>query len=187
MYALLVVDMQNDFVKRLPRDSVKGIADRINELFTFFSKRNLPIFFVITEHAADGSDALRKAREENCIPAVKNTPGAEVCELLTVPNTATIVKKNKYSAFFETQLADLLNGFSGTLVIAGVNTHACVRATAVDASQRNLAVIIALDGVGSYDAEYHRDSLRYLASRIGEVLPSAEIVRVISGSETMPK
>ena len=48
------------------------------------------------------------------------------------------LSKKRYSAFFKTgldQTLDLLKPV--VLVLAGVNTHACVRMTAIDAYQRD--------------------------------------------------
>jgi len=179
MYALIVIDMQNDFVARIPIAAANILAANINALFYCFRARKLPIYVVVTEHEPDGGNALRKAREEKIIPAVRDTPGARLFDKLTVPAEAARVVKAKYSAFFDTALSGLMGDFSGFAVIAGVNTHACIRATAVDASQRDMGVIIPSDAVASYDEAYHRDSLRYLGARIGRVAPTAEIIRSV--------
>ncbi len=179
MYALMVVDMQNDFVKRLTPETVHALAERINRLFKFFSSRGLPIYIVLTEHKPDGSDALQKARDEGDIPAIRGTPGAQLVSALAVPSMVHFLSKTKYSAFFQTEADQLFSNFSGTLVIAGVNTHACIRASAVDACQRDFAVVIPTDCVASYDEQYHNESLRYLSSRIGRIMSSDELMREI--------
>ena len=144
MYALMIVDMQNDFVKKLPPELVHALAERTNRLIEVFSALALPIYVVITEHKPDGSDALQKARDERDIPAVKGSAGAQLVEGLTIPSSASFLSKTKYSAFFGTDADQLLQDFSGTLVIAGVNTHACVRASAVDACQRDRIAVFKI-------------------------------------------
>ena len=84
--------------------------------------------------------------------------------------------KKRYSAFFGTQLARLLESLRCShLIIGGVNTHACVRATAVDAFQLDYEVILAIDSIASYDDEYHRESIRYLTQAIGKPMSNGEI------------
>lgn len=179
MPILLIVDMQNDFVQRLEQRTVYAVTANINALARCFERNGLPIYMIVTEHAPDGSDALLRAREENFIPAKRGTPGALPVSGLELPKGAHVIKKTKYSGFFGTSLPERLADYSGTVVVTGVNTHACVRATAVDACQRDVQVIVPSDAVASYDAEYHRESLRYLGSRIGRVMTTMEAISVV--------
>jgi isochorismate hydrolase len=66
-------------------------------------------------------------------------------------------------------------------VIAGVNTHACVRMTAIDAYQRDYDVIVAAECVASSDPEHHDVTLRYLDGRVARILPTADVVGIIEG------
>ncbi len=65
------------------------------------------------------------------------------------------------------------------LIIAGINTHACIRATAIDAYQRDWDVIAAADRVDSYDREHHDISLRYLNGKIATTMGNREIVELL--------
>lgn len=99
-----------------------------------------------------------------------------------MPSDVEVVKK-RYSAFFGTQLAQLLESVRCShLIIGGVNTHACVRATAVDAFQRDYNVILATDSIASYDDEYHRESIRYLAQSIGRPMDNGKIKECVPGA-----
>ena len=69
-----------------------------------------------------------------------------------------------------------------TLVLAGINTHACVRMTAIDAYQRDLDVIIAREAVGSHDREHAAVSLRYMDGKIADVVPVADVVARVGGA-----
>lgn len=179
MQGLVLIDMQNDFISRLKPRVRSRVLFSTNELLEFFSNRGLPIYIVLTEHQADGSDALPKAREEEYVPAVVGTIGAQPPSELMNINDPVIIKKQKYSSFFETNLSEVIDPRVNTLVFCGVSTHACVAISAVDAYQRNYCVIIAKDCVGSHDSEYHRVFLRYLGSRIGDVLSNQSIMRSV--------
>jgi nicotinamidase-related amidase len=47
-----------------------------------------------------------------------------------------------------------------SIILAGINTDACIRMTAIDAYQRDWAVILASDCIASYDREHHDITLR---------------------------
>jgi nicotinamidase-related amidase len=96
-------------------------------------------------------------------------------ELNQAPGDLEIVKK-RYSAFFGTFLDAVLKSEGVTrCVIAGVNTHACVRMTAIDAYQRDYDVVIASDCVDSWDAEHHEVTLRYLEGKIARLMTNDEL------------
>lgn len=59
--------------------------------------------------------------------------------------------------------------------MAGVNTHACVRTTVIDAYQRDYEVIIAVECVDSYDKEHHQISLRYLTDGLAAGYTNQEL------------
>jgi hypothetical protein len=64
-----------------------------------------------------------------------------------------------------------------TLVLAGINSHACIRTTAIDAYQRDFDVVVASDCVASYDDEHHRVTVRYLESQIARLMSGEEIAQ----------
>jgi isochorismate hydrolase len=91
--------------------------------------------------------------------------------------------KKRYSAFFGTRLDVLLSTLEAkTLVLAGINSHACVRTTAIDAFQRDHDIILATDCLGSYDQEHHDVSMKYLAARMSRVMSNERIGELLSGA-----
>src|SRR5262245_48115846 len=77
---------------------------------------------------------------------------------------------------YGTALDQLLAGLEPDgLILAGLNTHACVRVTAIDAYQRDWEVIVAADCVDSYDREHHEISMRYMNGKIASVMSNEEI------------
>ena len=67
-------------------------------------------------------------------------------------------------------------------MLAGVNNHACVRTTAIDAYQRDLDVIIPREAVGSYDLEHAAVSLRHMDGKIASVVPAPDVAARIRGA-----
>jgi isochorismate hydrolase len=95
---------------------------------------------------------------------------------LAVSPLDTILVKKRYSAFFGTNLEETLDRLqSDVVILAGINTHACIRTTAIDAYQRDWRVVLASDCVDSYDREHHDISLRYMKDKIADVMSNQEI------------
>ena len=130
----------------------------------------------VTQVEPDLSDAFLVMRRENISVTIKGTPGCRIVpELVPLAHETEVIKK-RYSAFFGTSLDRLLSTYGAdTVVLAGVNTHACVRMTAIDAYQRDLDVIIPREAVGSYDQDHASMSLHYMDGAIARVMPLSEV------------
>jgi isochorismate hydrolase len=108
---------------------------------------------------------------------IHGTDGAKLIRELKREASDHEVLKTRYSAFFNTQLESLVDEIKpDELIIAGINSHACVRMTAIDAYQRDYTVVLARDCIGSYDAEHHDMTLRYLSKAIAQIQSNAEIL-----------
>jgi isochorismate hydrolase len=93
------------------------------------------------------------------------------------------VIKKRYSAFFGTELDQMLSRLRpDVLILAGINTHACVRMTAIDAYQRDWEIIMAADCVDSYDPEHHDISMKYMKDKIATVMTNQEIRAALSAN-----
>jgi isochorismate hydrolase len=98
------------------------------------------------------------------------------------PLDAVVIKK-RYSAFYGTNLDQILDEINPDgLIIAGINTHACIRMSAVDAYQRDWEVMIASDCVDSYDREHHDISMKYMKDKIASVTTNQEIRTILTPS-----
>jgi nicotinamidase-related amidase len=178
---LMIIDLIGDCLKHFEPDEAGRIVAATNVLLGGFRRAGLPLIWVRQEFAPDMSDAFRNMREQGIRAYAAGTPGAQLDPRLdTGPGDCVIVKK-RYSAFFGTELDAVLEQLGiDELVLAGVNTHACIRTTAIDAFQRDLAVTLAADCLGSPDPEHAALSLRYMDGRIGRALGNAEILARIA-------
>ena len=176
--ALIVVDMLNDFFERSPVLAMQRsqLVANTNLLVRTFHSAGLPVIWVRQEFAPDLHDAFLEMRANNVSITIAGTAGCEFLpELERLPADPVIVKK-RYSAFFGTALDARLSKLQpDVLVIAGVNTHACVRMTAIDAYQRDYDVIVPAECVASSDPEHHDVSLRYLDGNIARIIPTADV------------
>jgi nicotinamidase-related amidase len=180
--ALIIVDMLQDFfVSGRLQEHRQNLVDSTNILTAYARKNSIPVIWVRQEFKADLSDAFRGMKEGHIKRVtVAGTEGANLLpELLTAPSDYEIIKK-RYSAFYGTLLDKLLAELgSELLIIAGVNTHACVRMAAIDAYQRDYEVVLATDCIDSYDEEHHRISLEYLTRHMAKPKSNDEMPTVL--------
>jgi nicotinamidase-related amidase len=178
--AIVVVDMVADmFIAPELAAQRDNLVAAINKLLAHGREVGHLIVWVRQEFAEDLSDAPLQFRLEQIHRTIGGTPGAMLLgELDSAPSDTVIIKK-RYSAFFGTKLYEYLQD-KGTrsIVVVGVNTHACVRTTAIDAYQHDYPVYVISDCVGSYDLEHHEVTLRYIDGKIGTVLSLAEFISV---------
>jgi len=178
MKAILVIDMLEDFFREGPLEAIrKELCGRINTLTSWARREGVPVIWVRQEFREDLEDAFLAMRKRNIKVTIAGTQGCEIlAELKREAGDHEIVKK-RYSAFYGTELETLLSKLGVTeLVLAGINTHACVRTAAIDAYQRDMEVTIPRECVASYDIEHHDVTLKYLEWSIADVVTLDDIL-----------
>lgn len=168
MKALLVIDMLKDFVNEdgaLPVPDAKTLIEPINREIKKFREEGAPIIFACDAHDEDDMEFLAWPKH-----AVDGTEGAEVIEELDRQDEDIILKKKRYSAFFDTDLDKILKekGIE-TLVLTGVLTDICVMHTAADAAMRNYKVVVPEDCVKSVTKEAHDWAIKHMKDILLEV------------------
>ncbi|MCT2278750.1 isochorismatase family protein [Micromonospora chalcea] len=92
-----------------------------------------------------------------------------------------VLVKQYASAFFGTSLASTLRaGGIDTVVLVGVSTSGCVRATAVDAVQNGFVPLVVRQAVADRAAGPHETSLSDLQAKYAEVVSEADAVAYLS-------
>jgi nicotinamidase-related amidase len=93
-----------------------------------------------------------------------------------------VITKQYASAFFGTSLASTLTSARvDTLLIAGVSTSGCVRATALDACQHGFVPWVVRDAVGDRHPAPHEANLFDLQAKYAEVVPLETALRYLAG------
>ncbi len=89
-----------------------------------------------------------------------------------------VISKQYASSFFGTSLASTLtaNG-NDSLVITGLSTSGCVRATCVDACQHGFIPIVVEEAVGDRHEDVHRANLFDINAKYGDVVSKAEVLQ----------
>ena len=94
----------------------------------------------------------------------------------------TLITKQYASAFFGTTLASTLTALGvDTLLIAGVSTSGCVRATAVDACQHGFVPLVVREAVGDRAPGPHAANLFDLQAKYAEVISLDAAAAYLSG------
>jgi nicotinamidase-related amidase len=160
--ALLIIDMQNDFVLEDAPFRVKGALDAVGNMekvMQYFRKNNFPIFHVIRIHRKDGCDVeiTRKDIFLKTPFAVEGSKGAEIVDELKPMPKEYVIRKNRMSAFLNTDL-DLILRQMGIedVVITGIQTPNCIRITAFDAVAYNYNTWLIDDAVAAQTKEIHK-------------------------------
>ena len=167
--ALIIVDMQNDFV--LPKGPAEipnsfSTVPRIKEVLSWFRSARRPVFHVIREYRADGSDieiSRRAAFLAGPQYVVPGTPGAEIVEALRPVSGEYRIVKPRFSAFFGTELELILRRLEVTdVAICGTQYPNCIRATAFDALSHGYLTTVITDATSAASAEVATANIRDL-------------------------
>lgn len=158
--ALLVVDVQNDF---LPGGSLAVAAGEqvlapLNRWLARFATAGLPIYASRDWHPR--GHCSFHARGGPWPPhCVAGTAGAAFAPTLALPPQTVIVSKGTgddteaYSAFAGTALADSLRGRGiGRLFVGGLATEYCVLSTVRDALEQGFHILVLVDAIRPVDA-----------------------------------
>lgn len=100
-----------------------------------------------------------------------------------VPGEDELVLSKQYpSAFFGTSLASTLTAAGhDSLIITGLTTSGCVRATCVDCCSHGFIPIIVEDAVGDRHADPHKANLFDMNAKYGDVVSLEEALAALSG------
>ena len=189
--ALIVVDMQNDFVRVGAPLEVPDARETIDvhlELLEWFRRHKRPVVF--TRFIAGPSPTLMWSWSPQiappvccCWPGFRRAYGdiegerdcvAVIDELAPLPGEPQ-VDKYGYNGFHRTRLTDLLHAHSvDTVLITGTVTQICVEDTARGAFHEGFQAAVVSDAVSSYAPELHRASLQTLAMKYGRVVTAQE-------------
>ena len=178
---LLVIDVTRAFTEagRPLGSDCTDLIGRINRTIGAARASGAPVMFTrVAYDTPDMSDAGLWASkigrlDDLCIGGT----GIEMDGRLDFDAARDVVLTKKYaSCFFGTDLASRLTARGiDTLVIVGLSTSGCVRATAVDAIQLGVRPVVVEDAVGDRWPEAHDQSLADLRAKYADLEPVATV------------
>ncbi len=184
--ALVVVDMQNDFVRvGAPQEvpAARAIIPTISRLLEAFRSSGRPVVF--TRFTCGPGRTLMWTWSPECGPELRSCwPGvvrsygdrperlegfAVIPELEPRPDEP-LVDKYGYGGFHNTTLEDVLRARGATQpVVTGTVTQICVEETVREGFHRGFEMVVVRDGVASFDDELAEATLRNLAMKFARV------------------
>lgn len=178
--ALLVIDFQNEYFAggRMPIPDGPSALAQTRRLIDFADRGKIRVIHV--QHVLPAAAPLFAQGGDTAMfhPAMQPRPGEPV------------VRKDAVSVFAgrsaDTIEQVLKQGGTDTLIIAGLQTHACVAGAARDAAARGYRVIVASDASASRDlalrdgsrighAQLHASALAEIEDTFGDVMSTAQI------------
>ena len=182
--ALLVVDMQNFFVDPAGPayvEETRAILPGLKALIEAFRGRNRPVIFTSHGHTSEELDGgiLAWWWADLC---KEGTEDAEIYpEIAPLPDEK-IIRKHRYSAFYNTDLETVLRCLKvEDLVVSGVMSNICCESTARDAYFRDHRVFFLADATAGSTEELHLSTLKNLAYAFAYVTDVGTILRQMGG------
>ncbi|MCQ3998676.1 isochorismatase family protein [Aeromicrobium sp. 636] len=173
--ALIVIDLQEDFLNPPPLREQRSAIVRATQEWTDWARRHdVPVVEVRTVLPQDKLTWARNMREDDQPVVLEGTHGAELLAELDLRPDVTVIKRRD-DAFHRTDLLERLHELEvDELVIAGVVTEACIAMTAASAYAHDFTVWIAEGAVTSGDDQAHEAALLWLKEQYRQEVVSPE-------------
>lgn len=169
-YALLIIDMLNDYVSpegKIYCDKAIEIIPNLKKLKEIVKRNKGKVIYVNTSHVGDGDPEIKKWG----LQAMRGTWGAEVCEELSPDEDDITIYKRTYDGFYNTELEITLRSLGiQNVIVTGIHTHVCVMQTALGAFYRGFNVIAIEDCMTTGYQPNHDTRLHFYKSHIGELM-----------------
>ncbi|CAN1168428.1 Probable inactive nicotinamidase At3g16190 [Linum perenne] len=180
--ALLVIDMQNDFILDGSPMTVAGgkaIVPNVIKAVEIARQRGILVVWVVREHDPQGRDVEVFRRHlyssSNPGPVSKGSSGAELVDGLVIKEGDYKVVKTRFSAFFATHLHSFLKTEQiENLVVIGVQTPNCIRQTVFDAVVLDYPLVTVIsDATAAATPDVHRANVLDMKN-IGVAAPTLQ-------------
>lgn len=177
--ALVVVDMTLGFAcddSPLGGDFSDEIAANV-ALCELFQAKQWPVYFTTVVYDNPHQASVFRQRLPDLNILQKGTKWTQLHPALRPFNTRPLVEKHGPSGFFATSLAgDLASQKVDTLVVTGLTTSGCVRATVVDALQYNFVTLVPIEACGDRNEKAHKANLHDMNAKYAQVLTLNDIL-----------
>lgn len=178
--ALLIVDFVQAYLD--PQSPLyAGVEDALEktiELLAAARRAGIPVFWTNVEYQPGGTDGGVFYRKLPVLSVFdRGSPLGAFAAGLSPREGEPVVTKQYPSAFFGTSLDEMLRERGvDSVLIAGVTTSGCIRASAVDAMQYGFVPLVVREAVGDRSPEPHEANLFDLQVKYADVVSLAEAV-----------
>lgn len=192
--AVLVVDMTEAFVRdEYPTGwaaTGEPCAQALAALLGPARAAGVPVLYTVSEalhHRAEVGGWLRGRPGPSMFPFDSAGPQHDIVAELTPTDDDIVLVKPKPSAFYGTQLAGILTALRvDTLVVAGMTTSGCVRATVNDAFMANYRVVVPVDGVADRSQLSHEVELFDMGAKYADLTTTTDLLDLMTARKVTP-
>jgi len=179
--AVLVVDMVKSFVQdeesyvfcRTGKDAVAAVR----KLLDVARPLQIPVIYTTNKSHRNAAERGRWKSGQNV--QVKDDAN-DIADEILPQGDESVIEKLRPSAFWGTELISLLVYHQiDTLIVTGVVTSGCIRATVVDAFSHNYLVIIPEECVADRNQISHKVNLFDMHMKYADVVPLEETIRYL--------
>ena len=176
--ALIVVDLSNGFSD--PASPLGGNFDsqisQINGLLDTFRAKKLPVYFTSVVYHDETTASVFRRRLPDLNILQTSSQWVKINSKINKQSDELIIEKQWPSAFFKTQLATHLEKNAvDSIVVVGLTTSGCVRATVVDGLQHNFPVFVVPEACGDRNLSAHQASLHDMHAKYAVVMPAKDL------------
>ncbi|WP_276255969.1 isochorismatase family protein [Halomontanus rarus] len=190
--ALLIVDMTEAFVDGeyiTGRSDTGQAAVEANErLLTAARETGVPVFY--TTPIGDGTlpDEYRSASGQTELSEerrrIYSTSGNAIADPIAPADDEVVIEKPAPSSFFDTHLSNVLHYYDiDTLIVTGMTTSGCVRATVVDGKSSNFRIVVPVECVADRSISSHEMSLFDMDMKYADVTPLEDVLEHLETME----
>jgi maleamate amidohydrolase len=180
--ALVVVDMINGFTDAacpLGCDCPDVVAANA-ALLKAFRQRGLPVFFTTVLYDDESQARVFRDRINHLNVLTRDSNWVKVDDRLAMEPGEPLIEKQWASAFHKTDLDERLRGRGvDSLVVTGLTTSGCVRATAVDGLQYDYRVVVPREAVGDRNPDAHEANLFDLHAKYADVMSLEDVIATL--------
>ncbi|KIN64082.1 Hydrolase, isochorismatase family protein [Sulfitobacter noctilucicola] len=146
----------------------------------------VPVVFTEVKYQPGGSDGgafYAKVPALSCFDA--GTETQELAPPLEMKEGDILITKQYPSGFFGTSLASTLHFMKvDTVLLCGVTTSGCVRATCIDSISHGFVTLVVEDGVGDRAEEPHRANLFDMSAKYADLLNTQDAIAYFKNLKT---
>lgn len=179
--ALVVVDFVRAYLDPASPlyAGVESAVEPARQVLVAARAAGVPVVFTQVVYGPGGRDGgtfLRKVKALEMFIGPTDM-GAVIDELRPLPDELVVTKQYP-SAFFGTSLAATLTAAAvDTVIVMGLSTSGCVRATVVDAMSHGFSPVVVRDAVGDRDPRPHVANLFDMQAKYADVMTAEDVVR----------
>lgn len=181
--ALVIVDMIKGFTDPacpLGSDCPEVVAANII-LLEAFHDAGMPVYFTTVVYHEENQARVFRERIPSLNVLTPDSEWVQLDERLDRHSSDELVEKQWASAFHQTDLDRRLRARGvDSIVVTGLTTSGCVRATAVDGLQYDYRVVIPREAVGDRNAQAHEANLFDLHAKYVDVMDLEDLLPVLA-------